>query len=93
MDPLSTFHICPFHFCAISEPELQKLCYFLIAESSPVHFLMVATIHDSQTALKQVISAEIDHCESFIQIGEKKRKERQRMGFGFQEPQFQLRRE
>ena len=35
---------------------------------------MVATTHDSQGDLKQVISAELDHCKLFIQIGKKKKK-------------------
>lgn len=46
---------------------------------------MVATTHDSQGDLKQVISAELDHCKLFIQIGKKKK----RLVFGFQGLQFQ----
>lgn len=85
MDPLSTFHICPFHFCAISEDRALEV--YAISLFNGDHYAWL--INSSQTShVSWIRSLWVIHLNRITTT-----MKRQRAVFGFQGPQFQLHKE
>lgn len=88
MDPLSTFHICPFHFCAISEARALNYVISLLLSLSSVHFQWWPILLPQEQFFKQ------SHCRWtrslwFIHPNEQTTTKRQN-GTGFSRLWFQL---